>query len=210
MNIKRYENRETKFPLGIEKTVIGSYICTNCLKVIRNNLLIKTVYYNQCRKNKNFELFERVLENGYINESAIHPYTITKCGNCKGDVISVDYRISSHIISLISKGYKTLYSCSGHKNEKNIYQNGYIYLCDENLIIYNFLKENKEKLKNIIGNNYFKDITIESGYKQISLINHKKIHTITFRLPDSDSDEKYYKMLDSLKYIISLLPNNIN
>lgn len=101
-----------------------SIMCLKCFNIF--NTFISTKYYSTMISDPEDELFLRLAEPAAC---------LTYCKYCNTDhphFTELDYNISEVISKLNKKGYRTLFSCEGHKEDNE----AYIYFMSNNILKY--------------------------------------------------------------------------
>lgn len=136
MEIKKFKG-ESAFLVSVNPTQVVDYVCMTCYK--RLNKIIRTItkesrpyqediwyeYGERDYKYSNLYLndtngfiygFDKDEEDGKLVDKALHSYEPHQCPYCGKWACAIDNKIIPHIIELNKKGWKTEFSCSGHKH----------------------------------------------------------------------------------------------
>lgn len=137
MEIKKFKG-DLAFLVNVNPTQVVDYVCMTCYK--RLNKIIRTItkesrpyqediwyeYGERDYKYSNLYLndingfiygFDKDEEDGELVNRTLHSYEPHQCPYCGKWAYAIDIKIIPHIIELNKKGWKTQFSCSGHKND---------------------------------------------------------------------------------------------
>lgn len=135
MEIKKFKG-ESAFLVSVNPTQVVDYVCMTCYK--RLNKIIRTItkesrpyqediwyeYGERDYKYSNLYLndtngfiygYDKDEKGGDLVHNTMHSYVAHQCPHCGGWAYAIDVKIIPHIIELNKKGWKTEFSCSGHK-----------------------------------------------------------------------------------------------